>query len=393
MSTSVKNIHSDMRGAPTVNGQVGTLIPAFDTMFITGCGVATAVSVSVAGGVATATMPSGQTFDRDAVVLVEGATPPELNGEARVLSSGSTQITFATAAADGAATGTITIKYAPQTSWVKAFAATNKAAYKSNHVQASGHYLRIDDTGTINARVRGFETMSDVDAGTGPFPTDAQMSGGGYWWKSTVATVAATKWEIFCDERFVLFCNAAGFSQNATYLAAPARGFGDPLHAAPGGDVWGTVLSVMGSNANAGDVAAFDSATTSGSLGLCATPRNFSGLGGAEVSESIPLSGTINARSGSDPWFGPIPSAIDGKLRPTRVFLRPGGSGSPIRAICPGIYYLPHTDAATVLNWGDVLTGAGELAGRRLKVITSRSGTFNGAPTGAYLVDITGPWR
>jgi hypothetical protein len=33
-------------------------------------------------------------------------------------------------------------------------------------------------------RASGYESMSDVNTGTGPFPTAAQVAGGGYWEKS-----------------------------------------------------------------------------------------------------------------------------------------------------------------------------------------------------------------
>ena len=65
MSTSVKHIHSGMRGVPTVNGVAGTLIPALDVATQTGCGITTAIAVTVASNIATAgpsarsAMPSG----------------------------------------------------------------------------------------------------------------------------------------------------------------------------------------------------------------------------------------------------------------------------------------------------------------------------------------------
>ena len=59
MSTSVKHIHSGMRGVPTVNGVAGTLIPALDVATQTGCGITTAIAVTVASNIATATLTSG----------------------------------------------------------------------------------------------------------------------------------------------------------------------------------------------------------------------------------------------------------------------------------------------------------------------------------------------
>ena len=55
---SVKWFTSDMRGAPVVSGTAGTLIAMLDACLVTGFGVVTATSVTVSGGVATATLPS-----------------------------------------------------------------------------------------------------------------------------------------------------------------------------------------------------------------------------------------------------------------------------------------------------------------------------------------------
>ena len=94
----VKYIHNAMRGAPQLSGTAGTLIAVLDAFLLTGFGQVTALSVNVAGGIATATLQSGQSFDKDCIVLVEGATPAALNGEARVISTSSTSITWATTA-------------------------------------------------------------------------------------------------------------------------------------------------------------------------------------------------------------------------------------------------------------------------------------------------------
>lgn len=393
MSTSVKFITSDMRGAPTINGTAGTLISALDTLFVSGWGGVTALSITVSSGVATATMTSGQTFFRDSVILIEGATPAPLNGEARVLTSDATTMTWATAAVDGAATGTITIKNAPQTSWEKKYAATNKAAYQSQHVESTGHFLRVDDTGTTSARIRGFETMTDVNTGTGPFPTDAQHSGGGYWYKSLGADSNATKWAVFCDERFVLTALSPGSSSDPLNTAAHSRGFGDPLVLAPGGDTWGTLVSVQGSNSAAALAGAFDTSGSASADGASYFPRHFSGLGGGYRGVSRSFIGALNGTSGMDSTLGAAPSSVDGKLRPSRIFVRQYDAGTPPRVVVPGVYYLPHSGTLSLLAHGDFLEGSGDLAGRRLMVLSTTSYGANSPPDGCYVVDITGPWR
>lgn len=396
MSTSVKHIHNGMRGAPQISGTAGTLIAVLDALFVSGWGVTTALSVNVSGGIATATLTPGETFDRDAVVLVAGATPSALNGEARVVTTSNSSITWSTTAPDGAATGTITIKYAPQTSWSKVYAATNKAVYRSTHVQSSGHYLRVDDTGTTTARVRGYETMTDVDTGTGPFPTDDQMSGGGYWHKSILTNATAVKYRIFCDERFIILAVAAG-STTAANISAPARGFGDPIAQAPGGDAWATLLSVNNSATSGVGYASFVNSGLATGGGMTVMPRALSGLGGSVRCGNIPFTGKsegASTASGADSTLGQFPSPVDGQAKPSKIFTREAATNSAPRAVVPGIFYLPQSGAYGVIVDGDTLPGSGELIGRRLLVVAEPGGgSWANAPSNCFLIDITGPWR
>lgn len=397
--TSVKWITSEMRGAPVLNRQPGTLIACLDAFLVTGWGLTTALSVTVADGIATATLTPGETFFRDAVVLIEGATPSALNGEARVLSMSSSSITWATAAPDGPATGTITIKYAPQSAWQKVFSGTNRAAYRSTHVQSNGHYLYVNDTGLNSARVIGYEEMADIDSGTGPFPTPGQFSGGGYWHKSNTSNDNSQKYRLFSDERLLLTCWMAA-STTGGYQAAPAFGFGDPIAIAPGGDAWSTVLScsfsAISGSSNTGNLRAHlcSSATsTTSSLSASATvsPRSVAGVGGAVLMDPRSCSGVDI--SGADNHFGAGPSLIDGRILTARVFVKEQASNSPPRAWVPGVRYIPQSALEAIVQDMDVLDGSDADIGRRLLVLPISGVNYVATSNGRYLVDITGPWR
>ena len=392
MSIAVKWFDSTMRGAPTISGTAGSRIAALDACLITGFGAVTATGITVSGGIATATLPSGQTFAQHAVVLVSGATPSALNGEHRVLTSSSTQITFATTAADGAATGTIEIRYAPVGGWDKVFTGTNKAVYRSADVTGPRHYLRVDDTGTTAARVRGYESMTDVDTGTGPFPTDAIMTGGGYWWGSPVASSAAVRWKLFADSRVLLPAIAPYSHNSATAIAAPLRGFGDPIALRPGGDNWCTFLSAAGSTMSNPPQGALDGGNPAASptAGLSVAPRAWQGLGSAvALSPGALTGGTLP--SGAEPALGAFPSEIDGELKISPMLLFE--TGKPPRARVPGVWHISQTGAYGPLNDGDMLAGEGDLAGRTLMCVATGNGSSSGAANAVYLVDITGPWR
>lgn len=105
--------------------------------------------------------------------------------------------------------------------WSKPFTGTNKAAFKLG--AGTGLYLRVQDDGpggggAAEARVTGYVTMSDVDTGTGPFPTAAQGLGGIVAAlsvrKSSNADANVRDWILVADARtlylFVLTTDVAG---------------------------------------------------------------------------------------------------------------------------------------------------------------------------------------
>lgn len=166
-ATEVKYFDSKMVGTPVMSGTYGTLLAVLDACLVTGFNLKTVDSLVVAGGVATATVSTGHGMALYSVILIAGATPAELNGEKRVTWIDTNTLKFdATGIADTTATGTITMKMAPA-GWEKPFSGTNKAVFRSPNVECPRHYFRFDDTATMTCKVRGYETMTDVDTGTG----------------------------------------------------------------------------------------------------------------------------------------------------------------------------------------------------------------------------------
>lgn len=387
----VKWMRDSMRGAPQISGTAGTLIGALDAFLLTGFGTVTALSVTVASGIGTATVNAGSYFDDFAVVLIAGATPTALNGEARVLSHTNTSITFETDAPDGTATGTITLKYAPVGSWEKTYSGTNIACYRSTDVLSPGQFLRVDDTGTTYARVVGYESMTDANTGSGPFPTTALFSGGGYWHKSAVASSAAARYALAADSRAVLQAIEPGTGSNALYRCSNIRGFGDPIVLAPGGDAWATFLSANGSSTGNFNYATLCGGPASSLIGFTASPRAFTALGSALFVDVQPFTGVAAGTSGSDATLGAAPSVVDGQIKLSRLFLREQATNSPARDIVPGVLYVPQSGLASLEVPGNIEPGTGEWAGRQLLAV----GTGNSAntPLGIAYIDITGPWR
>ena len=222
--------------------------------------------------------------------------------------------------------------------WTEEFSGTNKGVLRPSH--GNRFRCRVDDTGTTTARIRGYESMSDVDTGTGEFPTDAQVSGGMYIGKSSTADSTARPWIVFADgKRFILF---------VAYQAGQTGAFGHTVFGDLAGvsaaDLYATVLMAASTSGNA------LSSSVAGSLGTSSVvhgsnsnsasgyyPRARVGTGtshGALVAGIGSVSGssslTVGPDSAGNVWIDPI---VVGEL--------PNVNAAP-RGYIPGIYYLRH---------------------------------------------------
>lgn len=234
MDTTVRTYLSTMSGAPTMSGEAGKLITLLDKCLVDGFGTVTLTSLVVASDVATATVSGGHGFSMMAcgllgpVVRIAGATPGGLNGDWRILSVvSSTQFIFATSGiSDQTATGTITAKIAPM-DWVKLYSGTNKAVYQRPAGSgATAMLLRVDDTGTTSATAIMYETMTDVDTGSGLAPT----SGSVYARKSASADATVRPWRLVSDP--LLFYGFFDASSNS--VGSGGLAFGDIISYTPG---------------------------------------------------------------------------------------------------------------------------------------------------------------
>ncbi len=197
-----------MSGAPSLSNSASSATGVLTACLQDGFGSVAVDSLVVASNVATATVSGGHQFAMilscGPVIRITGASPSGLNDDVRITVISPTQFTFATTGiSDQTATGTITAKRAPA-GFTKTHTATNKAAFQSDDVTGPRLYLRIDDTNASYSRLRGYRTITDIDADTGtfPFPTDAQLSGGAYLYK---ATGSNRPWRLFSDGQAVYF--------------------------------------------------------------------------------------------------------------------------------------------------------------------------------------------
>lgn len=362
-----------MAGAPALAGQAGKMPDVLDACLLTGFGSKTLSSLVVASGVATGTVSTGHEFLDYVVVLVAGATLSGLNGKKRITVVNSTTFTFdATGISDQTATGTITVKMAPPGGWEKKWSGTNKAAYRSTAIGATGHLLRVDDSPALYPTLIVYEDMpTDVDTGTGP-------SIGNQWFcKSTQADSTAVNWRLFADDRAFCFL-VANVVGDALYYGAMY--FGDIVPALTN-DAYHSLLIGHYSNAHPlhTNFIGIGNNYRNGSIA-----RSHDQEGSAIVTTRIShyiVGGTIGnyLSSAAAPTSQPQDNFL---CAPVEVWTH---NESIFRGLMPGLYSPLHK--GTDLVNGTIQTsmqGGG---------ITSRSMFITRIANNAVAIDITGPWR
>lgn len=375
--TSVKWFHSNMTDAPVCSGTVGALIQLLDACLIDGFSVRTPDSVVVSGGVATVSISAGNPYDKHAVVAISGASEATLNAEWKIATSDSTSFTFdCPGVSDGAVTGA-SIKRAGA-GWSKPFSGTNLAVYQSLASDSTQLYLRVDDTDARFTRVRGYETMSDVSAGVGPFPTLGQHAETSWnWIKSDAINATARDWAVIADDRFMWVMIKA--SSSAIYGRIPHY-FGDAIPFDPL-DKYCCVITASNTNQPTGaNHPCAQVAASSNDFGRYYA-RDYAGVSGPikHVAFSV-LSGV---------WSGEInaASAIPGSIRVAGpVFLAAATTTSfGFRAKLPGV--LPTLEKP---EFADLSVHENDDKAILAVAIVGRSGSENRVVS---LFDISGPWR
>lgn len=382
MSTDVKFFHSEMPGAPVLSGIAGSLVAVLDACLVNGWGLLTAQSASVTSEVCTLTFATGHAFNPLSVALVSGAGDAAINGAQRITATSTNTISFAApGVADGPVSGTIAAKLAPA-GWLKAFAGTNKAAYKSAAPDATGCVARIDDTGTTYARLRAYETMTDVDTGVGQTPTDVQRSGGLYIAKSSSSNSSARKWIVAASDRsvFVLTAFRIEYNDYAPYF------FGD-FSSLKAGDAYNFLLTGDASDMTGSGYVGQNPLTSSYSSENTYVVRAYTQSGGAFG--CILRKPGVNGYSGSTSnpvGPNPINNAIE--ICPTLVFEGGSITTAPRRGVLPGLYGIPHFLGSAYDSKQQIAAVEG-LPGHVLIGVRFSSVDSVGC---RYALDITGPW-
>ena len=378
---------SSQPGAPVLSGTAGALRTLLKACLVDGFGAGAVATLTVSGGIATATYAGAHPFKVGYVALFAGAAPAGLNGNKVILSATGTSVTFAAPGVpDGAATGTITSKAAPA-GWQELFAGalSNVIALKPSVVEATGCVLRVGDTGTINARVRAYEAMSDISTGVGMTPLESQAAGGLWWPKSATANATARAW--------ILVADARGF-----YLAvAPAGGdrytllFAGDIASLKSGDAYGYLLTgnqadqTNASSAPDGCVGYSHRSARTGAYLV----RAYTAVGQSTAAQRLGAhhnGSTADVYAGTAGYsLGAYPNGANNGLLTGALELHAAG----LRGTLPGLLH-PVQDCGTSFATGATVDGTDDLAGRRLLAI--RTGPPAGGTVGTVFIDTTGNW-
>jgi hypothetical protein len=269
--------------------------------------------------------------------------------------------------------------------WTKPYTGTAAAVFR----QGGGNSMCLDvndNTPTVanEARVRGYEAMTAVATGTGPFPTVAQQTAGIIIRKSAAASGTTRAWTLIADDRSFYLLNQAGDTAGCWYCFS----FGDFYSYLTGTDGYRTLI--VGRTTENSSTLTLEQADKMSSFANIAghyIARTYTGLGAAVTCGFA--GDTAKAGGGSATLVGAmsLPNPADGRVWIAPVIVTEGsagGVGTTIRGQVRGFMHWLH--AAAAFGDQDTVTGTGPYAGRTFLLFKT---TGNAA---VYCIDVTGPW-
>ena len=296
----------------------------------------------------------------------------------------------------------------PAAGWTKPFVGAAKAVYRP--LFGNNFHLRVNDSATVQgpdevagapnareARIRGYESMTSVDIGTGPFPNAFSQSATGLVWrKSATLDATARPWIVVADNRTVMIFVLSGDVASG-YMAG---GFGDFFSLKGVTDSYRTFI--VGRTAEAGVLATFgaegfqlvsgNTITTAGHFiprqtvlmsgvptpvaGSFAVGKHGDSVKGAP--SGLPMAGTV-----------PFPNAPDAGIyiSPLWIHDTAGTQYGRLR----GFWEFLHSPAA--VSDADIFHGTGSLVGKDFLLIKGNGAVGGGAVTGIYLVETSDTWE
>lgn len=291
----------------------------------------------------------------------------------------------------------------PAAGWSKPFAdSANKGCFKSagsNIVQVA-----LDDSAhfTVSvgreAEMRGYEALTSATAGTGPYPTVAQVGGNGLVFrKSQTADATAVPWIVVSDDRTCyVFIDTPDFTGWSGFM------FGEYFSLKGSGDLFRTMI-VGRLNSVANGAIALDSddnlqklygdAVTVASTTGHFAPRNPSG----DVQAAMALGKHGDGIKGTNQLListnrignGTVtyPNQTDGSIMLSNVWVHDVEGNMNVRGRMRGFWQFLHPIGSPVNN-GDTFSGTGALAGKTFLVIRPVA-----SGDGLYVMETSNTWE
>lgn len=299
----------------------------------------------------------------------------------------------------GSAPGTNpTINSLSYLGWLVAYSGTNKRAYKMG--AGTGLYLRVNDSGagsgdesggTPNAqeaRLRGYRTMSTVDAGTTPFPSVAQAANGGFARKSATANSTARTWELLADDRGLYFRCLTG-DVAANYYSWH---FGD-LYSFVTSDT-GQCLLIARGGENSGTAGNDHLAHTVTTIASQNTMHYLAGdYTNTAASTQVGKAGDQAAAVNSNDLRGGLRAAVsaggynpaDGGIHLARIYVYEiTGATQTRRGYLRGMWHFLNLATESTFTDLDTFTGVGELTGRSFLLHKYLGGNTSNVVSGCF---------
>jgi hypothetical protein len=349
---------------------------------------------------------SNTTLVTNEYIVVEGLSPAGANGTFQITVVSGTSVSYVGPGSLGAITGTGTY-YKAGLGWSNPYTGTNVDAFRPQSV--SGYpqfYVRVDDSNTVGTAgaakemlVRGYETMSDVNTGTGLFPTVLQLTNGVFWRKSLTAdSTTERQWVIYGDAKTFYFIPN---SESSTITGRTICGFGGFI-TFKSGDAYNCFLNGHGTSNTASNATAFGtgnsglnivgmttSSPASGTACFCA--RQYSQAGGSSYMSLIHFSGAgvvgIGAGTGGGITY---PNGPDGALWVQPLLCYDTNATGNVRGRMPGFYSHMHS-SNTPLSDLDLATNVAGISGATLRATYTTNSVAGGTATCVFF-DQFGPW-
>ena len=279
----------------------------------------------------------------------------------------------------------------PGAGWTEVFTGTNVAVFRAP--SGNMRYLRVDDSAILEMRLVGYESMSDVNTGTDPFPTAGQVSGGLFCRKSAGSDATQRPWIAYAsDTAFYFFIFANSTSLGATTSGDAFLAFGDFTSYFPGDAFNSFIIAAGATGATASRGAQKGNPTAATFITSMAghyTPRLYTQIGAAARfaktnrdllgASSTVLSGPASSGSYPDPIIGGL------LMSPLEVWEEPTTGVFVRRGKLPGLWAAHHNSP---IAHTDTFSGTGALSGKSFRALTC----YNSTSVGQMIVERTSPW-